>query len=231
MEFVPHTQEALNEYLDPGDGDLETLLTVMGVAAVRIVPECVGLSLTLCDQDLTFTLVASAHEVAELDVAQYLDDGPCVRAVEENVVHSEEVADLLDEGRWALFARASAAAGVASSLSLPVLDRGKVVGGINLYASSPNAFSGHQSDLAAALGASAVGAVSNADLGFASRRRADLAPGQIRDEQTVEVATGLLAARRGSSAHEARDHLQTAALRAGVSVVQAAKMVIDLLPS
>lgn len=231
MEFLPHTREALDEYWDPGDGDLEKSLTMMGATALRIVPECVGLSLTLCDQDLTFTLIASAAEVAQLDVTQYLDDGPCVRAVEENTVHSEVIDDLLDEGRWALFARASAAEGVASSLSLPVLDRGEVIGGINLYASSANAFSGHLGDLATALGASAAGAVSNADLGFASRRRAELAPGRIRDEQSVDVAIGLLAARQGLTADQARRHLETAAVQAGISVVQAATLLIKLLPS
>lgn len=231
MEFLPHTREALDEYWDPGDGDLEESLTLMGATALRIVPECVGLSLTLCEQDLTFTLVASAAEVAKLDATQYLDDGPCVRAVEESVVHSEVVEDPLDEGRWALFARASAAAGVASSLSLPVVDDGKVIGGINIYASSAKAFSGHKGDLAAALGASAAGAVSNADLGFASRRRAELAPGRIRDEQSVDVAIGLLAARQGLTAEEARSHLETAAVQAGISVVQAARLLINLLPS
>lgn len=231
MEFLPHTQQALNEYLEPGDANLEEMLRVMGEAAARIVPDCVGLSLTLYDQDLTFTLVASAVELAELDAMQYLDGGPCVRTVDEDSVHPEVMVDLLDEERWALFARASAAAGVASSLSLSVLDHGQVVGGINLYASSPDAFAGHQHDLATALGASATGAVSNADLGFASRRRAELAPGRLRDEQTVDVATGLLAAQHGLDVDEARQQLEGAAVRAGITLTQAADALLNLLRS
>jgi GAF domain-containing protein len=229
MEFLPHTKEALDEYLTLADPDLESSLMTMGDSAARIVPDCVGLSLTLYDEDdLTFTLVASSLPLAEIDAMQYLDGGPCVTAVEENAERSEDVQDLLDEERWALFARASAAAGVASTLSLPVVDHDRVVGGINLYASSADAFSGHHRDLATALGASAVGAVANADLAFETRRRAEQAPRQLREQRLVEVATGVLAAREGIDVQAARQRLLDAASRAGISEAQAALVLINV---
>jgi GAF domain-containing protein len=228
VHFLPHTQEALDEYLSLADPDLEQSLITMGQAATGIVPDCVGLSLTLYDQDLTFTLVASSLELAEIDAMQYLEDGPCVRAVEEGRERVEDVAQLLDEDRWALFARASAAAGVASSLSLPVHDAGRVVGGINLYASSAQAFRGHHLDLAAALGASASGAVTNADLPFETRRRAEQAPRQLRDQQAVEVGVGILASREGVDVETARARLHSAAVRAGISDVQAALVILTV---
>ena len=136
--------------------------------------------------------------MAEIDAMQYLDGGPCVQTVHDGTQREETITDLLDEERWALFARASAAAGVASTLSLPVMEQGRVVGGINLYASSSDAFSGHSVDLATALGASAVEAVTNADLAFDSRRRAEQAPARLRVQQALDVATGILAARDGA---------------------------------
>lgn len=228
MHFLPHTREALDEYLSLADPDLEGSLMAMGDSATRIVPECVGLSLTLFDQDLTFTLVASSLPLAEIDAMQYLDGGPCVHAVEENTQWEQNIPDLLDEDRWALFARASACAGVASSLSLPVVDQGRVIGGINLYASSSEAFSGHHGDLASALGASAVGAVSNADLAFESRRRAERAPRQLRAQQVLDVATGIVAAREELDVDTARARLRDASLRAGISVEQAAVVLITV---
>lgn len=228
MHFLPHTQEALDEYLSLADPELEQSLMTMGDSAARIVPECVGLSLTLYDEDLTFTLVASSLPLAELDAMQYVDGGPCVAATEEGTHRVETVEELLDEDRWALFAQASAAAGVASSLSLPVLDHGRVVGGINLYASSADAFAGHHRDLASALGASAVGAVTNADLAFETRLRAEEAPQQLRDQQALEVGVGILAARDELDVEAARALLTRAAARAGITVVQAALVIINI---
>lgn len=228
MEFLPHTQEALDEYLSLADPDLESSLMAMGDSAARIVPDCVGLSLTLYDEDLTFTLVASSLEVAEIDAMQYLDGGPCVATVQDSTEREEKVADLLDEDRWALFARASASAGVVSSLSLPVLERGRVVGGINLYASSSEAFTGHHRDLAEALGASAVGAVTNADLTFETRRRAEQAPGRLRAQLALDVAIGILAAREGLDVDAARARLLEASTRAGITVEQAALVLINV---
>jgi len=226
MEFLSHTQEALDEYLNLSDPDLERSLVTMSDSVTRIVPECVGMSLTLYDDDLTFTLVASSLAVAEIDAMQYIDGGPCVWAVEENAERSEDVAELLDEERWALFARASSAAGVASTLSLPVLAGDRVIGGINLYASSRDAFDGHHGDLAAALGASATGAVTNADLAFETRRRAERAPGQLQDQRLVDVGVGILAAREGLDVGLASTRLQNAAMRAGVTQAQAALVLI-----
>lgn len=228
MDFTSHTQEALDEYLSLADPDLGTSLMRMGDSASRIVPECVGLSLTLYDEDLTFTLVASSLPMAEIDAMQYLGGGPCVQTVHDGTQREEAITDLLDEERWALFARASAAAGVASTLSLPVLEQGRVVGGINLYASSSDAFSGHSVDLATALGASAVEAVTNADLAFDSRRRAEQAPARLRVQQALDVATGILAARDGLDIETARARLHDAAVRAGISDAQAAVVLINV---
>ena len=226
MEFLPDTQAALDEYLSLTDPDLAETLAAMGSSATRIVPDCVGLSLCLYAEDLTFTLVASSLVLAELDAMQYLDGGPCVDTVEENRGREESVRDMLDEDRWQLFARASAAAGVASTLSLPLLADGRVMGGINLYASSAQAFVGHHQELADALGASAVGAVTNADLGFHSRERAARAPGQLHDQRIIEVAVGILAAREQLDIETARSHLLDAAARAGITVSQAAQVVV-----
>lgn len=230
MDFLPPSKEALDEYLSLADADLESSLMAMGDSAARIVPECVGLSLTLYDQDdLTFTLVASTLPLAEIDAPHHGDSGLRARSGGEVSERLEDARDLLDEDRWALFARASAATGVESSLSLPVIDHDRVVGGINLYASSVDAFSGHHRDLATALGASETGAVANADLAFESRHRAEHAPQQLRDQRLVEVATGILAAREGLDVFLARDRLHDAAARAGISEAQAALVLMNVL--
>src|SRR5215218_5978830 len=136
MEPVPETAEALDEYLGYDDTELGETLQQMGRVAQQIAPECVGLSLGLVEDDLTFTLVASGLDIAAVDAAQYLEDGPCVQTARTADTTRADIGDLLDEGAWSLFARASAAAGIASSLSLPIHDRDALVGGINLYGST-----------------------------------------------------------------------------------------------
>ena len=44
------------------------------------------------------------------------------------------IEDLFDEERWQLYAQASSAVGIASSLSMPLEKDGEMTGGINLYA-------------------------------------------------------------------------------------------------
>jgi hypothetical protein len=56
-----------------------------------------------------------------------------------------------------MFAHAGAAQGVASTLTLPILENREVVGSVDLHASDPHAFEGHHDELANALGASALG--------------------------------------------------------------------------
>ena len=57
MEPLPATDRALDEMV--GERDLREMLLAMGREVVRIIPSCVGLSLALLHEGLTFTLVAS----------------------------------------------------------------------------------------------------------------------------------------------------------------------------
>jgi AmiR/NasT family two-component response regulator len=103
-----------------------------------------------------------------------------------------------------------------------------VVGGINLYAATPDAFAGHHDQLADALGASARSAVADADLSFVTRRTAEQAPTLMRDSRDVEIAVGLLAARYGESIEEAQERLRTAADRATVPMATVARVLVAL---
>jgi GAF domain-containing protein len=191
------------------------------------VPQVVGLSLGLVREGVTFTLVASNSGLGALDATQYLDGGPCVEVTERRRdVVQFDTDDPLDEGRWQLFAQTSAAVGVASSLSLPILRDGQVIGGINLYASTANAFTGHHDQLARALGASASDVVTNADLSFATRLSAARAPRQSRDAQQIETASGMLAAKADRDVDQARARLRDASARAGVDEALVARLMI-----
>jgi len=227
MEPLPETLEAVLLLNASGNSDLGIALGRLGRAATEIVPELVGLSLTTVDEGLTYTLVAT-DRAAELDVMQYLDDGPCLEAVKRGEMVEVGDAGLLSEERWHLLALAEAATGVVSSLSMPIHRDGQVVGGINLYASTANAFRGHQDALAEAMGATASDAVHNADLPFRTRWAATAAPDKIREDDVVHNAVGVLAATHDLDVSIAERLLREAAARAGVSVAQAASAFLRL---
>jgi GAF domain-containing protein len=229
MEPIPETLEAVLLLNVFGEGDLGLALGKLGRNAQGIVPSLVGLSLTRVEEDLTFTLVASGDAVSELDVVQYVDDGPCVEANRTGQTVEADRDDLLEEGRWHLFAMAEAAAGVASSLSLPILRDGRVVGGINLYAALPGAFEGLHRQLAEAVGAIASGAISNADLSFRTRAQAEAAPDKIRTWYVVHHAEGALAEMHQIDLDGAAELLREAAARANISPKQAAAAFVRLI--
>ncbi|WP_210649886.1 hypothetical protein [Nocardioides sp. SYSU D00065] len=217
MELLPQSREALDEYVTPTVDDVEGLLRVIEGWAVRAVPDCVALSVTLLDEDLTFTLVEpSSREQHEQRGSGRAGD-PGRRA------------EALDEDRWAEMAREGAFGGIASTVSLPVVEEGRAVLTIDLYASTAHAFHDRLDGLVEALGAWQAGAVTNADLGFETRRRAEAAPQRLREQRLQDVAVGLVAARVGLTTDDALLRLREAAECAGISEAQAAHAAQVLL--
>jgi GAF domain-containing protein len=218
IEPIPETVQALDELDAPVDTD-QLLDDLRGLArrGREIVPDLVGVSIARPDSGLTFTLVATDVEIALLDAVQYAAGGPCVDSAEDLEVREFENDDVLDEERWLLFAEATAAKGVRSTLTLPVVVGDDVVGTINLYASSRHAFAAHHEELAELFGALAAGAVANADLPFATRGEAQAAPARAREISHIETAIGILSAQLGVTVEAAEDRLRQAAAQAGVS--------------
>ena len=217
MELLPQSREALDEYVTTTVDDVEVLLRVIEGWAVRAVPECVALSVTLLDEDLTFTLVDHAATTTAAGAAA----GP--------VGAADADPHALDEGGWAEMARERAFAGILSTVSLPVVEHGRAVLTIDLYASTAHAFHDRIDGLVDALGGWQAGAVTNADLGFETLRRAEQAPERLREQRVLDVAIGVAAARLGLTTASAHELLVLAAERAGVSAAQAAVVVRTLL--
>ncbi|WP_270887787.1 ANTAR domain-containing protein [Pedococcus sp. 5OH_020] len=227
LEPLPETAAALEEVGSWSEEDLLADLKRCGEKVQQVVPECVGMSLAMFTEGLTFTLVATSEDIAALDAVQYAVGGPCVDAVlEEEILDTSGGAGLLDEGRWAAFARAGAAAGVLSTLSMPLGEKDRVIGGVNFYASTPDAFNGRHEALAAIMGAWAPGAVMNAEMTFSSRVAAREAPRLLADQGVIDRATGYVAAARRIDLVAAREVLLEAAARAGVHEADVARAVL-----
>ena len=121
----------------------------------------------------------------------------------------------------------SAAVGILSTLTLPVVDGDDVVGTVNFYGRDTDTFVDRHEALADIFGAWAPGAVADADLWFTTRAIAEQAPEQLRQAGLVDTATRILAAERGTTVADARQRLDSAARRAG-SVETLAAVVVSL---
>ena len=228
MDPIPETEIAL-DMLMTKDSDLADTLrraaTDLSVAA----PTAMGFSLGVVAEGVTLTYLSSEPTVRLLDAVQYLAGGPCEDAVAEGRPLEFGGADPLDEQTWELFAQASAARGVRSTLSLPILREGHVIAGVNVYGSQQDTFRGRHDAVATVFGAWAPGAVSNADLSFSTRLEAAKAPGRIEDMTVVEMAVGVFVARYALSPDEARKKLTESAARAGITTILLAKLIVEEL--
>ena len=229
MEPIPETLEALGE-LDPYDEEGTLLEQLQRTAALAqgLAPDLTGFSIASHQHGVTFTVVATDDEVAALDGIQYLTSGPCVDALGERRTMATTSEDLFSEPRWRSFAQASAAAGVRSTLTFPVVEGDEVTGTVNLYGRSDDTFDGKHKLLATVFGAWAPGAVTNADLSFSTRHRAQQAPAKLREGALIASATGILAASREIPTALAREHLEDSAARAGIPTIVLARMIIEL---
>lgn len=227
VEPIPETREALRRLAEAGDEQLGQDLGEAAQALSVRVPGLVGFSISVVEQDITFTYRATNARFAGLDAIQYLDGGPCEEAVGTGEIVEADHTELMDEGRWSLFARAGETCGVSSTLSLPILDGERVVGGVNVYGADPDTFQGRHEELARLFGAWAPGAVTNADLSFSSRLEAARALERLEDMNVVDLAVGVLVAAHAIPPAEARRGLEQAAARAGVKAVEVARLLVD----
>jgi GAF domain-containing protein len=225
MEPIPETRHALGGLGGPDAENISRLLDHMSRQVRAIVPDCVGLSLASLngDEQLTFTVAASSRELAMFDALQYLDGGPCEKAISTG---QPVRTDDLHEEQWRLLAEVTAAKGVRSTLSFPMWEEGRVVGGVNLYGASARAFVGSEEALGALFGSSAREAVSNADLAFRTRTEARKTAERLEDRATISRAVDVLAERSNEDTSTARARLESAAARAGLSDIDLALLIL-----
>jgi GAF domain-containing protein len=226
MSPVSQTREAF-EWLGGFSGrELEHKVTRMARRVREIAPGCVALSLSVSNGAITFTVMADRSDAAFLDAVQYLDGGPCLSAIHNKGV--EATSDLpTDEDRWQMFAKAEALMGISSTLSLPLIEEGQIIGGVNLYGATNDTFDGHHEEIAEACGAAALGAVTNADMGFSSRVRAAATPSRLKSRGRLDLASGLVAQQQGIDLTEAEARIRRAAAHGDVSATEFATFLID----
>ncbi|KQU70881.1 GAF and ANTAR domain-containing protein [Phycicoccus sp. Root101] len=226
MEPIRETRFALTEMSRFRADDLTARFTATANRVALIAPDCMGMTLSYVKEGHAFTWAASSLDVAALDALQYLDDGPCLQAMDTGDIVAAASNDPLDEETWRLFSRAENSAGVESTLSIPLFADGRVTGGVNFYGRTPAAFDGLHEQLAAEWGGWAQGAVTNADLSLTGVRRAKETPQKLLDGYVTDQAIGMLMAVHHVPSEAAAQRLSDAAHRAGIHEVELARLLV-----
>lgn len=223
---LPETTRALTALSRYADEDLNERLGRLVQDVSAVAPGCGGLTISYLREGVAFTWLSSGVEVALLDGVQYLDGGPCVDSHHSGTPVETDADDPLSEQRWALFARIAAAGGVQSTLSLPFVRDGHVVGGVNFYGTTEDAFEGRHEVLADLVGAWPAGAVTNADLSLSGVEQARHAPQTIEANAVIDQAVGMLMAAQHVDSETAKQRLAGAAERAGIDTSLLAQVVV-----
>jgi GAF domain-containing protein len=221
-------QPALARLSAEFEEDLVGYLRAMTRFALSELPGCVGVSITVVDEDgIPFTVTATDPDVQAVDATQYLHDGPCLHSLRHEVPTA--VDDVLDEKRWHAYAESTAARGIRSSLSLPLLFDGSTIGVLNLYGGSPAAFEDRAHLLAELVSGHAALAIMNADLSLHTAELALTTQAAVADpDPRIEQAVGILSYQQEISPEEARRRLRSAATRAGIDPAQLAEAILAL---
>jgi GAF domain-containing protein len=191
-------------------GVIELLGEVAEFAADSI-PDVDGAGVALIDpregRPTIQTAAATAEFVQEIDAVQYveLDEGPCITCMQSR--RATVSGSLGSDGRWPHFGGRVARMGVHSALSLPLMVGEEVLGAINTYANSRDAFGERAVRLGSQFAGPAAVSVYNAQLLAEAHERTEQLQRALDSRAVIDQAIGIIRSRSGVSAQVAFDRL------------------------
>lgn len=193
--------------------------------AVRAHEAVDGCGVTVLREGRPHSLCPETEPYAKLEEMQYSSGiGPAVHAMTERT--EVEIAAMSHASDWGEYAAVAAAHGIESSLSLPLVAGGQVLGAINYYAGSAGAFSGEfvLGRLIADLAATGLWCM----LKHADRQQLD---DQLRQALTsradIDQAKGILMAQQRCSPEDAFDLLRRASQNRNVKLRDIARDIVE----
>ena len=136
---------------------------------------------------------------------------------------------LVAPGVQPVFGSAAEAAGVRSTLTLPQVRDGDLLGVFDLYGTSPGSFDGLHSQIGMVLGVAPGAATRDDDLDFTTHALALRAPQIMRDGTNLAVAVAILSRWRALDVEQAEARLRGAAERVGIPLESMVSALLDVL--
>jgi GAF domain-containing protein len=195
----------------------KTLRQVLDMACAALACADDG-GVTLLDREGPRTAVATSAAALRVDSLQYeaAGGGPCLEAYRQR--QAFRIESTADDPRWPEFSQAAAAAGIKSTLSLPLVVGGDGLGALNIYCREAGGFSYADEVLGASFASYAAVALANARVYWRTQRLAGQLAEALASRSVIEQAKGIVIAREGCTADQAFDVLVTMSQRSHVKL-------------
>jgi GAF domain-containing protein len=205
--------------------DLTSALEEICRIAVRTVPGTEGASVTTFSKGRPAAL-ADSPWAQELDELQYVEhEGPCYDAYRTGTIF--RVRDLAEDTRWPSYLPRATETGARSMVSLPLSAEGKVVGALNLYSRTADAFTADAVSLAEIIAAHAGLASQVAAAMFGHRELAEQLGVAMRSRAVIEQAKGILMGARRCDADTAFNLLAELSQNSNRKLRDVAQALVD----
>ena len=193
--------------------------------ARRAMPGPDAVSITLIRGEEPFTAAHDGAMALEADELQYARGyGPCMDAGRSGQVF--QIEDMRTEGRWPDYARHAAAAGVGSSLSVPLPFQAATIGGLNSYSAEPGAFGEDDVVLGTEIATWVASAVANASAAAATAEDAANMWAAMSSRAEIEQAKGILVERYKVTPEQAFNLLTRASQQSGAKLRAVAEELV-----
>jgi GAF domain-containing protein len=199
--------------------------------AARAIPGVDGAGVALLQPDdgtpRIQTWAATAEFVHDIDTVQYeeLNEGPCITCMQSRrVVVSGSVGG---DGRWPHFGGRVARMAVHSALSLPLVVDDQLIGAINAYARSRDAFGEHAVQLGTQFAGPAAVSVYNGQLLDRAQERTKQLQRALGSRAVIDQAIGIIRSRSGVGAEVAFDRLTRLSQAQNVKLHVVAERLVD----
>ena len=199
--------------------------------AARAIPGVDGAGVALLRPDdgspRIQTWAATAEFVHDIDTVQYeeLNEGPCITCMQSRrVVVSGSVGG---DGRWPHFGGRVARMAVHSALSLPLVVGDQLIGAINAYARSRDAFGEHAVQLGTQFAGPAAVSVYNGQLLDRAQERTKQLQRALGSRAVIDQAIGIIRSRSGVGAEVAFDRLTRLSQVQNVKLHVVAERLVD----
>ena len=171
-----------------------TLVEICRIAA-RAVPGAEGASITTFTQGRPGAL-GDGQWATRLDELQYVEhEGPCLDAYRTG--NAFRVRDLTTEPRWPSYTPRALEQGARSMMSMPLTAEGNVIGALNVYSRSEDAFDAEAASVADIVAAHAGLASQVGAAYFGHRDLAEQLSAAIQSRAAIEQAKGIIMASEG----------------------------------
>ena len=170
----------------------------------QAIPGVDGAGVTLIDTSgatpSVKTWAVTAEFVEEIDKLQYIDlqEGPCITCMQSR--RPTVSGSLGSDRRWPHFGGGVARMGVHSALALPMMVGDQLIGAINTYARSRDAFGEHAVELGSQFAGPAAVSVYNAQLLDRAQERTKQLQHALGTRAVIDQAIGIIRARSGVGA-------------------------------